>query len=83
MDLNQVIRSYSKQPLTHQLLMSLFKEYQRPNDKIHRLLNEGSLQSIRKGLYIAGPALHTGKPEPILLANHILGLSYVSAAASF
>lgn len=78
MDLNQIIRSYSEQPLTHQLLMSLFKEYERPNDKIHRLLKEGILQSIKKGLYIAGPALNAGKPEPILLANHILGPSYVS-----
>ena len=78
MDVNQIIRSYSKQPITHQLLMSLFKDYQRPNDKIHRLLNEGTLQAIKKKLYIAGPALHAGKPEPILLANHILGPSYVS-----
>ena len=78
MDLSQIIRSYSKQPLTHQLLLSLLKGYKRPNDKVHHLLNEGILQSIKKGLYIAGPAVNAGKPEPFLLANHILGPSYVS-----
>ncbi|MBS0032418.1 type IV toxin-antitoxin system AbiEi family antitoxin domain-containing protein [Chitinophaga sp. 22321] len=78
MEINQALQSHAWQPLTHQLLLSLLKDYKRPNDKIHNLLNEGVLESIRKGLYIAGPALKTGKPEPFLLANHILGPSYVS-----
>jgi hypothetical protein len=33
---------------------------------------------VKKGLYIAGPAIRSGKPENGLLANHILGPSYVS-----
>jgi hypothetical protein len=78
MDLMETIRSYSTQPLTHQLMLSLLKEYTRPNDKLHALLSEGILNSIKKGLYIAGPALKTNRPEPFLLANHILGPSYVS-----
>jgi len=85
MDINQAIRSYSRQPLTHQLLMSLLKDYKSPNDKVHALLNEGVLESLKKGLYIAGPVVNANKPEPFLLANHILGPSYVSldAALSF
>jgi hypothetical protein len=79
MDLNQLIRSYAKQPLTHQLLMSLLKDYKRPNDKIHHLLNANILQPVKKGLYIAGQGLGAARPEPFLLANHILGPSYVSA----
>lgn len=67
------------QPLTHQLLVSLLKEYDRPNDKIHLLMKEGLLQPVKKGLYVAGPALQTGKsPESFLLANHLTGPSYVS-----
>jgi len=77
-DLYQTIRSYASQPLTHQVVISLLKDYKRPNDKIHALLNDGILESIKKGLYIAGPAIKTAKPEPFLLANHILGPSYVS-----
>jgi hypothetical protein len=82
MDVNQVIRSYSKQPLTHQLLMWLLKDYKRPNDKIHSLLNAGVLESIKKGLYVAGSVVGAGKPEPYLLANHILGPSYISLDAA-
>jgi len=36
MDLSQSIRNLSSQPLTHQLLISLLKDYKRPNDKILR-----------------------------------------------
>jgi predicted transcriptional regulator of viral defense system len=41
-------------------------------------LRDGLIIPVKKGLYIAGPALNSGKPEPFLLANHILGPSYIS-----
>ena len=78
MGFTDLIRSYSGQPLTHQILMSLLKDYKRPNDKIHALLQDGTLEYIKKGLYISGPDLKANRPEPFLLANHILGPSYVS-----
>jgi hypothetical protein len=78
MDINQVIGYYSGQPLTHQLLMHWLKDYKRPNDKIMALKSEGVLESIKKGLYIPGPAIKANRPENGLLANHILGPSYVS-----
>ena len=78
MDLNQAIRSYAAQPLTHQLLLSLLKDYKRPNDKLHQLLSKGVLEPVRKGLYMAGPSIGVNRPEPFLLANHILGPSYIS-----
>lgn len=59
-------------------MVSLLKGYKRPNEKVHDLQRKGILSPIRKGLYIAGPALDTDRPEPFLLANHILGPSYVS-----
>jgi hypothetical protein len=78
MDFTEAIRLHAHQPLTHQMLTSLLKDYQQPNDKIHKLLRDGFLQAVKKGLYIAGPKLNSGRPEPFLLANHILGPSYVS-----
>lgn len=79
MDYRPVLRRFSNQPLSHQLLVSILKDYERPNDKIYQLAKEGVIQSVKKGLYIAGPALNIDrKPEPFLLANHILGPSYVS-----
>jgi len=82
MDIRAEIQSHASQPLTHQLLLSLLKEYKRPNDKLHALLKDNVLEAVKKGLYIAGPALKAGKPEPFLLANHILGPSYVSMDAA-
>ncbi len=79
MDYRPALTRLSNQPLSHQLLVSIFKDYERPNDKIYQLAKEGIIQSIKKGLYVVGPALNIDrKPEPFLLANHILGPSYVS-----
>jgi len=75
----------ANQVLPHQLLMFWLKEYQRPNDKINHLKAQGYLESIKKGLYFAGPQLTDIKPDRMLVANHILGPSYVSleSALSF
>ncbi|HEY8938432.1 MAG TPA: hypothetical protein VIM65_24600 [Cyclobacteriaceae bacterium] len=79
MDYRSEFTRLSNQPLSHQLLVSIFKDYERPNDKIYQLAKEGVIQSIKKGLYVVGPALNVDrKPELFLLANHILGPSYVS-----
>jgi hypothetical protein len=78
MQVDNHIRYYATQPITHNMVMEALAEYQRPNDKIHQMLNQGVLSAIRKGLYIAGPALMVNKPEPFLLANHIMGPSCVS-----
>lgn len=79
MDYKHALSRLSNQPLSHQLLVSILKDYERPNDKIYQLAKEGVIQSVKKGLYVAGPALNTERrPEPFLLANHILGPSYVS-----
>lgn len=79
MDYRLALTRLSNQPLPHQLLVSILKDYERPNDKIYQLAKEGIILSIKKGLYVIGPALNIDrKPEPFLLANHILGPSYVS-----
>jgi len=83
MDYRPALTLLSNQPLSHQLLVSIFKEYERPNDKIYQLAKEGVIQSIKKGLYVVGPALNADRrPEPFLLANHILGPSYVSVESA-
>ena len=78
MDLSQNIRNLSTQPLTHQLLRSLLKDYRRPNDKIHELISAGILEPVKKGLYLPTEKISKNRTEPFLLANHMLGPSYVS-----
>jgi hypothetical protein len=78
MDIIRIIGSHANQPLPHQLLMSWLKEYKRPNDKILGLKVQRVLEPLKKGLYIAGPSISEKKPDTFLVANHLLGPSYVS-----
>jgi len=78
MNIQTALRALSNQPLTHQLLTGLLKDYKRPNDKILSLKSAGLIEPIKKGLYIAGKSLGAERPENALLANHILGPSYLS-----
>ena len=78
MEIAQIIGNHADRPLPHQLLMSWLKEYKRPNDKIQGLKDQGFLKSLKKGLYIAGPKVTDREPDAFLLANHLLGPSYVS-----
>ncbi|MDP1764283.1 MAG: hypothetical protein Q8L07_10385 [Sediminibacterium sp.] len=78
MQLLEAIRDYAEQPITKQVLLDLLKDYKRPYDKITELVKQGILVLVRRGVYIPGPNLNIAKPETFLLANHLLGPSYVS-----
>jgi predicted transcriptional regulator of viral defense system len=78
MEITQSIQQYASYPIPHHLMTWLLREYSQPNDKIHYLIKDGILQPVKRGLYVAGPQITSSKPDPFLLANHILGPSYVS-----
>jgi hypothetical protein len=78
MEFQQDILKYAEEPITKQVILDLLKDYKRPFDKISELIKEGRLTQIKRGLYVVGPQLNIAKPEPFLLANHLLGPSYVS-----
>lgn len=78
MDITRTIGLHADQLLPHQLLLSWLKDYKRPNDKILGLKAQGFLEPLKKGLYIAGPSVTDKKPDVLLVANHLLGPSYVS-----
>jgi len=78
MEIAQSIQQYASYPIPHHVMTWLLREYRQPNDKIHNLIKEGFLEQVKRGLYIVGPAITPSRPEPFLVANHILGPSYVS-----
>lgn len=78
MEFRETIQKYAEQPLTRQLLLDLLKDYKRPYDKINELVKQAILTPVKRGIYIPGTNLNIAKPELFLLANHILGPSYVS-----
>lgn len=79
MNPEQSIQQFASQPLTHQLLTGLLKEYKRPNDKINEWLKQGQLISLKRGLYVwNAPQL----PELFSIANVLSAPSYVSAESA-
>ena len=78
MKFGETIRGFEGQPLTRQILMDLLKDYKRPYDKISEMVKQGELIQVKRGIFVPGPKLHMGQPEPFLLANHLAGPSYVS-----
>ena len=82
MDIKQQLSEYAGQLITHQLLTGLLKDYSRPNDKIKALKDEGILEAVKRGFYIAGKSTNITRPERSLIANHLYGPSYVSAEAA-
>lgn len=82
MDIKQEIAQYQGQLITHQMLITLLKDYSRPNDKIKTLKDGGILESVKRGFYIAGRNTTITRPERSLIANHLYGPSYVSMEAA-
>jgi predicted transcriptional regulator of viral defense system len=78
MSFRENIQAYSEQPLNKQLLLDLLKEYKRPHDKIDELVKQEVLVQLKRGLYIPGTKLDIAPPEPLLIANHLYGPSYIS-----
>lgn len=77
--IEQSIQEFINQPLTHQLLVGLLKEYKRPNDKINEMVKSGQLITLKKGLYVwNSPNI----PELFGIANVMYAPSYVSAESA-
>lgn len=64
--------------LDYQQLVSYLGEYAKPRDRISRLLAEGSLIRLRKGLYVFNERYRHSLLSREYLANLIYGPSYVS-----
>ncbi len=62
----------------YQTLLTALKDYSRPRDRITRLLSQGTIIRVKKGLYVFGQDQLRGAVQKELLANLIYGPSYVS-----
>jgi len=78
MNLSQQVRAFGSVPFNHGSLLPLLHDYKRPNDKIARWLAEGQLVQLRRGLYVLGNGWRSAPVSLPLLANALLGPSYVS-----
>lgn len=78
MEFKDLLSKYQEEPLTRQVILSLLKNYKRPNDKISELIKARWLIGLKNGLYVPGPKSKLLLPESLLIANHLWGPSYVS-----
>lgn len=74
----QAIEDFGSIPIPHHVMTWILKDYLQPNDKIKNLVKDDMLLSVKRGLYIPGKAIRRQQPDPFLIANHIMGPSYVS-----
>jgi len=65
-------------PINTSTLKVVLCDYQYPVDKIKRLVNEGTLIPIKKGLYVLSESTRKHNISKELLGNHIYGPSYVT-----
>jgi hypothetical protein len=72
------IKQLKNIPFSHGALLSMLDGYKRPNDKISRMITDGDIVKIKKGLYVLSSAQRTAPVSQFLLANLIYGPSYVS-----
>ena len=62
------------EPFDHLLLMDYLKEYNNPNDKIKRMVHDGDILKLKKGLYISA----NSNTYIFTIANLLYAPSYVS-----
>jgi len=71
-------QSISREEFDYQALMASLSEYANPSDKVSRLLRQGEIIRVKKGLYVFGDRLRKRMFSRELLANLIYGPSFVS-----
>lgn len=62
----------------YQTLLSALNEYKHPRDRITKLMSQGTIIRVKKGLYVFGESERRGVVHKEILANLIYGPSYVS-----
>jgi hypothetical protein len=78
MNLEKQLIKLGDAPFSRSSLLNVLEGYQRPNDKISRWLEDGTLLSVKKGVYVLGDELRTAPLCLPLVANVLYGPSCVS-----
>jgi len=72
------LTEYGAIPIEYDVLENKFHGYGSPKDKIARLVTEGRLLRLKKGLYVRNPEKERNYISTYLIANRLYGPSYVS-----
>lgn len=79
-ELERVLDRYPSRIIEHATLSSILENlaYKRINDKIVQLKNKGILTPLKSGLYVYNPLYNNTLLSKEIIANMLLGPSYVS-----
>ena len=69
-------------PLDFAAISNIIGEYKAPKDKISKLEKTGRLIRIKKGLFVVSPEITKMEISKELIANHLLGPSYISTESA-
>jgi len=75
---NPVRHQISYDEFDYQVLLDALSDYKHPRDRITKLLRQGTIIRVKKGLYVFGDQDRKGPIHKEILANLIYGPSYVS-----
>lgn len=65
-------------PVDFGALANVFSSYKAPKDKVSNLAKTGKLIRLKKGLFVLSPEISGDLLSNELIANHLLGPSYIS-----
>lgn len=73
------LEQFGTVPFNRSSLVSVLRDYRRPNDKIAQMIESGLLLPLKKGVYVLGDDIRPGPVSLPLVANTLYGPSVVSA----
>jgi len=69
----ELLQRFENSVVNHATLTSILSHYRAPNAKIHRMVQEGTLIPLKKGLYAVPDGRHARPLSLSLVANHLWG----------
>ena len=72
------LKEFGTIPVSFGILRELYRDFASPAKKISELCSQGLLVRVKRGLYVVPEKIVGEKPDGELIANHIMGPSYVS-----
>jgi hypothetical protein len=76
------IEKFGILPVDFSTVTSVLEGYRSPKDKVSALEKQGTLIRLKKGLFVVAPAEGGPPLSRELIANHLLGPSYVSCESA-
>ena len=76
---DRILRELGRAPFTADVLKNRFDGLRKPLQKAQMLAESGAIIRLKRGLYCVSPEISGVQPNRMMIANALMGPSYVSA----